>query len=157
MSKLLKYSLIAVLVIGIFLVVAYYRGLRMSESEKNEALSRAKSVNFEIVKEETNNSSAMFFIYYPTENPTEQNMKDLAAYIIYEKAQELDYVSVSVCDDRTSAVAMANPSDESLSDEELRERFKSALEHQIIIWDTLDYKIIAGKNYKYLDGLDVRL
>jgi len=157
MSKLLKYSLIIIVLIGVFVLIAYLRGLSMSEEERTNAVNRAKSVDFEIVKENINNNTGEFIIYYPEEKPTAQDMKDLTAYIVCEKSKGLSYVAVTVYDDMNSAENMANPSDPSLSGETLRNNAKLAFGHLIVIWDSLDFEASTGENYKYLDGLDLKL
>lgn len=157
MSKILKIALITIATVIVFLGAIYYFAEKKQQDLATEAVVRAKATDFEIVHEVVENRAGKFAIYYPNPNPSVQDMKDLAAYIVYEKAPDLGFIAVSVYDDKDSALLVSNPPENLTLDEKLKGDFKSALLHAICSWDSLDYKVTPGTNYKYLDGTDVRL
>lgn len=159
MPKVIKYLLIGVVLVGLIFAFVYFYQLMAANKRIGEAIDRAEEIDIEIVKEVIKDRSSMIYVYYPKESPDAQNIKDLAAYLSRDRASSSDYLSIWVFDNKDSAEYLAQDmlNIDVTENQEEKKRMESAFNGLIVEWDTMNYKTVAGKNYKYLDGLDVRL
>lgn len=157
MKKSIRFILVALFVLFVIGIAAYILISYLHEKEVDNAVARAKKVNFEIISEEKSDGAGKFLIYYPKNNPSAQDMRDLATLMHYEKSQDLYFIAVNVYNDRESATLMQNIDHWGDDIDQNKMKMKSATSHHIMTWDSLSYKAIAGPNYKYLDQVDVRV
>ena len=140
-------------VIGLIVLIIIGLLLSLYFNEKNKMLKTAQETGYKVEKVTLNQGQwgKTYNIYLPKNEVSIENIKSIAADITFKEQKGITFDNVEIFDNEALAKTWGSNNDKITKTDVIYE-----LDHLICEYTTMDWKLIAGKNYQSLNNINLK-